>query len=359
MSPRQLTEHDPQNPEHAYAPSFKLTDEVICAVESAPRGEAESYGATPYDLAFNRKPQRRILEGLQELLSNIPEDLPLVIASYVQDTFKARFWNRLHANSENFTTGLVCSKPEKIDDRLYGMIDKGSDGNASPAELLLLRDQLGIRSLELACLTHPYGGERIKILPEMQESVRTAVELLDGEYTKAPEPRYSVKDIVYDEEGNAAGLLMTRKRDFGHMKDGTIVRERSSFVLRVDEKSDLNLLIGAEMIEKLVSIHEIPKEDAQVYMEEFNDIISDYLSLDEFSQAIPIATTTYAFNRETTALVEAAQSTIGTIEPDETHVGYEVEYREPSEFQQKVEMITQGYQHEIYKSKNPPWVNGL
>jgi len=359
MNQQQLTERGPQTPEHAYIPSITLTDELISDIESAPRGEAETYGATPYDLAFNRKPQRQILEGLQELLSNIPEDLPLVIASYVQDTFKARFWNRLHANSENFTTGLVCSNPYEIDDRLYDMIERGSDGHASPAELLLLRDQLGIRSLELACVTHPYGDkEKIKLLPEMQESVRSAVEILDGEYTKEPTPRYRVKDVVYDDKGDVAGLLMTRKRDFGHMQDGTIVRERSSFVLRVDEKSDLRLLIGADMIEKLVSTHALANEDAQVVMQEFNDIISDYLSFDEFSQAIPIATTTYAFNRETAALVAAAQSTMGTIEPDETHIGRETKCLDPSK-DQNAETITQAYRHEMYQSKNPPWLGGL
>ena len=238
------------------------------------------------------------------------------------------------------------------------MIERGSDGHASPAELLLLRDQLGIRSLELACLTHPYGGERITLLPQMQESVRDAVEILKGEYTKEPVPRYSVKDIVYDDDGNAVGLLMTRKRDFGHMQDGTIVRERSSFVLRVDDKSDLNLLIGAEMIEKLVGTHTLTKKDAQVAMQEFNDIISDYLSFDEFTQAIPIATTTYAFNRETAALVAAAQSTMGTIEPDETHIGRETKCLDPSK-DQNAETITQAYRHEMYQSKNPPWLGGL
>jgi len=278
------------------------------AIREAPKGEIKSYGATPLDRMTTLAQQIDVRTDLQELTyRDIPDDVPMEVIDYVHRTFAKRFDKRAEANEENFTTGLNYEEyetlfgPDELD-----MIERARFGFASPAELILVRELLQMKSIELACLTHPYGKNIDPLLAEMRMSVWYAVDLYGGEYYDDPEPIFKVKESLNDTPKIAdlsKGVLMTRKRTIGVLPDGTLIKERSSFVLRTDPASSFDQTI----IEKLaVELEEDPTLDWMQWLEDNANIgaLADaLLKSDSFSLAIPISSTIYAFNKHTETLV--------------------------------------------------------
>ena len=277
-------------------------------VHELPHGEPFTYGATPLDRSTTLQQQLELAISLQEqTYRDIPEDVPMEIIDFVHTTFVARFHNRGEANEENYTTALnddVSYSPEMLQ-----VIKRGELGTATPSELLLIQWLKGIRSVELACLTHPYGKRVEDVLPEMRDAVQQHVELSGGTYLETPEVRYRVKEVVgypKGEEQFDKGLLMTRKRTLGSMPDGTIIRERSSFVVRLDDKTiftdeDRNALSAVDMSQP-------DWQDELVKTAHLDEIVPMLLEMDQYSLAIPISTTIYAFNTETAELVERRET---------------------------------------------------
>lgn len=268
-----------------------------------PHGEPMTYGATPLDRMTTLQQQFELSRTLQELTyRDIPDDVPMEIIDYVHTTFATRFNNRAEANEENYVTSLNVG--EEYESDIQAMFKRGELGQASPSELLLIRQLRGIRSVELACLTHPYG-KRLESLPDMREAVHQHVELLGGTYYDDPETRYRVKEIVGYEKGKEKldkGVLMTRKRTLGVMPDGTVIRERLSYVLRLDDKTtftqdDAEALNG-------IDLSKSNWQEELMRVGKFDEVAATLLLMDEFSFVIPISTTIYAFNSETACLIE-------------------------------------------------------
>lgn len=293
-----------------------VTRGMLESVLNAPKGDVLTYGATPLDRVGTVVQQIGVRDTLQERTFNkIPHDIPMEIADYVHSTFTKRFDARGEANEENFITCLRYDTLEELDPLVQEMVERAKNGHASPTELLLLRDTLGVRSIELACLTHPYG-ENITMLDDMRESVHYAVELFGGEYFSDSEPVFAAKESIgdeYDAVTMTYGVLMTRKRVIGHMADGTVIKERSSFVLRTDE---MGAVVDAqreamfavdpndpEWSKKVVALEGL---DAQLCL---SDTIKFMLDNNHFSLAIPISTTIYAFNERTAQEVLKKQKT--------------------------------------------------
>lgn len=290
-----------------HLPSLDVSDELLALIVESPKGDYLTYGATPLDQIATLHQQETIQTELKKLTYRVPDSVPLEIASYVHDTFSKRFQARQEANNENFVTRLVRDYETTLDPPSIEIVDRARIGLASPSELILVRDMLGIRSIELACLTHPYG-DRIKegMLDEMRAVVNTAVELYDGELYENPTRRYRIKDVVGDDDtnllinGEAPGLLMTRKRTIAQLADGTIIRERSSFVLRIDRASKLRELLSDTEIETLIGIKTLSGDEQESALESYRELIESLLDGNNFlDEAIPISTTIYAFNRET------------------------------------------------------------
>lgn len=280
-------------------------DQVFLASSKLPHGAPDTYGATPLDRVTTLHDQIKLADELRELTyRDVPDDIPLHILDYVHTTFSERFHSRAEANEENYLTALHTKQEFANDPWLAMMITKGEKGEASPSELLAVRACLGIRSIELACLTHPYGKKIDPVLSEMRSAVKQHVELMGGAYFAEPETRYRVKAFVPDEEGNdnfAHGLLMTRKRTLGVLPDGTMIRERYSFVLRTDDlavidKDTLNKLRKVDL--KSATWQEDMVRDAQL------DILAGLLlEENEYSFAVPISSTIYAYNPKTAQLI--------------------------------------------------------
>ncbi|MGH7217976.1 MAG: hypothetical protein ACREGE_00820 [Candidatus Microsaccharimonas sp.] len=279
-------------------PEFVVT-EILEQSSQLPKGEPYGYGATPLDRMATLGSQRELALTLQGYTLSIPEDVPLSVADYVHRTFMERFYGRAEANEENYTTSLRTKEDYADNEAIQAMIERGELGHASPTELLILRDLLGIRSVELACVTHPYG-ERIEMLQEMREVVAQHVIQYGGRYDPDPSTRFRVKEVIGRAEGDTSltnGLLMTRKRTLATLPDGTTIRERSSFVLRTDEQSLLNKEDIAAL--KTVDLSQPDCQDKLVEAAHLDEMARILLKSDFFSQAIPISTTIYAFNEAT------------------------------------------------------------
>ena len=273
----------------------------------APKGEVETHGATPLDRMVTLSQQIQTRMNLQKLTyRDLPDDVPLEIIDYVHRTFAKRFDARGEANEENFTSALnYACYDQFLSDAELAMVDNGRLGHASAAELLLVQDMLGMKSIELACLTHPYGVN-IEILEEMRSAVQFAIELFDGAFHSDPEPIFKVKESLNDNAklpDLSKGVLMTRKRIVGRLPDGTIIKERSSFVLRTDVASGFDQSIVERLHEEL---EQDPTLDWMAWLVDnagIDEFAKTLLDEDSFSKAIPISTTTYAYNKDIEALV--------------------------------------------------------
>lgn len=287
-----------------------FVDNILLRAETLPKGEPETFGATPLDRVATLSQQLELATSLQVYtLKDIPETIPLDIIDYIHRTFLKRFHGRAEANEENYTTSLTSKEAYADSPKLQKMFQNTEVGSASPTEILLTRQLLGIRSAELACLTHPYGS-RIEMLDEMRSAVKTHVEGFGGTYYQNPETRYRVKEIIWNEsdqldtetEKQMRGLLMTRKRILGQTLDGTIIRERSSFVLRTDPDGVLSEDERSSLSQ--VELKSKTWQDDLVKAAHLDEIAALFLEENEYSLAIPISSTIYAYNLETTQLVE-------------------------------------------------------
>lgn len=297
-----VEKHTPERTKE-YAPNRDLSAsimELLQSTELLPIGTPLTYGATPLDRVKTLQQQLDLAERLRELtLTNVPEGIPATIVNYMQPTFSQRFHSRGEANEENYLSALLRKEDYAEYPEVVAMIERGEYGLASPSELLATRSLLGIRSIELGCVSHPYGN-RIASIYDMRSAIKDHVEALGGIYDTNPEARYRVKSIICPNHENtlfkAVGFLMTKKTTLGMMEDGTIIRERASFVLRTDIP---------EVQSRLHTMFPIVRspgndwQDALVEAGNLSSVVDALKDNDEFTKLIPISSTIYAFNPET------------------------------------------------------------
>lgn len=294
--------------EHTGLEAHPFTSRVsLERIRDAPKGEMSTYSATPLDRVATLTQQLDLRVDLQEpTYRNIPNDAPFEVYAYIHSLFIQRFNKRGEANEENFITSLHYGDyRECLDPEVVEIVDRARFGHASPAELLLVREQLGIRSIELACQSHPYGTN-IEMLDEMRFAIEYAVSLYGGEYFEEPETIYCVKeaiDEIDDMPDFTNGVLMTRKSTLGVLDDGTVIKERSSFVLRTDEASGFDQTIIKRLQAELIKDPAIDWMEWLIKEGNLDMIAADLLDNNDFLRAIPVSTTAYAFHSETTRQV--------------------------------------------------------
>ncbi|MFZ1302182.1 MAG: hypothetical protein WAQ27_06455 [Candidatus Microsaccharimonas sp.] len=284
-------------------------------------GEPKTFGATPLDQLATIEQQYELLNSLSILVQNAPSDVPAEVAEYVRETFRNRFVARGLANDENYNTALLSSSQYEDNPEVMELIERAKRGFASPAELLLVRQLLGIRSVELACVTHPYGRRMGILVDDMRPAVRAGILLMGGEYYEESDPRLRIKEVILanvpledmpavyglsnrerlkvaEQYGGVAGILLTRKRTVGKMPDGTVIRERSSFVLRGD-----SLTLNPGDLQALIEHESETWEDTAVTAVKLDQLVLRLLSMNQYSRAIPISSTIYASNDEVAARI--------------------------------------------------------
>jgi hypothetical protein len=283
--------------DQSYRVDAPLTNRVLSSaeawsdVQAIPAGEVDTYGATPLDRLLTLEQQSMAKNNFLELTYLVPENVPIEIASRVHDSFGKRFDGRAEANDENFVTSLMYERQDEIDPVLRDMVEKAKRGHASPV--------MGVRSVELACLTHPYGT-KIELLEDMRAAVELSILAIGGDVRQFTQPRYAVKESIGDtpeEYDSRLGLLMTRKRVIGTLSDGTEIRERSSFILRTDALSFLPDAVRAELY--AVSVDDTDWRQGAGSSKAVIAYLEELLGGNHFAYAIPISTTAYAFNLKT------------------------------------------------------------
>ncbi len=271
-----------------------------------------TWGNTPF---YSSPEQYEVYKKLTErIITSAPEGTPDVIQDYVLMHFMSRFYKRQDRNSNSYDDRL--NYYSALSEISSSTLDVALAGDcARPIDLLVLRDELGMPSIELARLTHPYGKDMDE-LPEMKAAVGYAVETLGGEICLGDEcTTYSVDGahVRNMSSGNAeAGFLVKRKKLVGTLPDGTIIIERSSYFLRIDNKSRLDQIIAQSMrnvvtqtmsggiVENMRVLNVYETKDWQAQLAEFgnlNELMPFLLKDGEFKDvAIPLSTTIYAYN---------------------------------------------------------------
>lgn len=277
---------------------------------------SSNWGATPlnqyFDEAINEQ-QMNIKHILEIRTASVPselESIPVDIRSFATSSFIARFTNRGMANFDNFGKRLVRENDGLLPEQ-ERLIERAIVGDASPAELIYVRKLLGIGSVELGCLTHPYGNN-IDALDDMRASTIHAA-LLHGGRLLDEDDVYKVKqtDNLYFTHMTRTmreAFLMTRKRDIAVLPDDSVVRERSSFVIRIDKDSGFDQKL-ADNIRKVV-IHNNPFwTDHITKAGKLDTVVPPMLERNEFTKAIPLSTTIYNFDRTTMQKIDIRDMT--------------------------------------------------
>lgn len=200
------------------------------------RGEPMTWGATPMVLNANTMPQQvEVGAELGKLFDDdkVPEYVPDSVADYARNTiYPARFERRQFRNQRSYTL-------RKKDDltgvpvEAVGGIERSLNGYGSPAEILYTQRILGIPTVELGSLTHPYG-QRSELLVPMENAVKEAISMyVNGHGTSNGDVSYILKDSdgAYN---STSAIHILRKETIGLIGDDTYIIKRSSFILIVD-----------------------------------------------------------------------------------------------------------------------------
>lgn len=284
---------------HWGAPPLNMySSSDLFAIHEAARGELEARSiSAPDDLA----------------------EIPPGVQSYVHQNFMSRYMGRVMANFDNYTQRLKKDS-DGIDSKVIAMHDRAVVGTASPAELLCVRSAYGIGSIGLGCAIIPYGNS-IEQLESMRDTVAEAILMMNGELLDSkPVLKLKQTDTVVNpgENGHLKdAFLMTRKRDLGRLPDGTIVRERSSFVIRIDEASGFDQELAERMrrVDAELSKNlrpDVPKNKhwgtTVMTVGMLKKKVPPLLETNDFAAAIPLSTTIYAFNTGTLDEIERVRA---------------------------------------------------
>ncbi|GEM_PF-1824531 len=274
--------------------SFNDSDEIIDPREKL-RGEHLTWGATP--LIFNSD-QMVIFDTLKKRIdNNTPVLTPNNVKEFVMQHFMSRFFQRQDRNAKSFVDRSPDVYLEDLDNSYQDILIAAMSGISNPNDLLVLREKLDMPSIELARLTHPYGTH-METLEDMRQAVDFAIEANGGRIIRDDSmTTFGVDGGHIQDKGEniELGFLMKRKRVRGILPDGTVIIERSTFVLRVDKESPLDQDVA--QLFRDIKIDKNPDWGKQV-MEiiNANNLIPGLLDSNEFETAIPLSTTTYAFN---------------------------------------------------------------
>lgn len=264
------------------------------------------WGATP--LTTVGRPdvasmQLRVFDALIDRTEkSAPIDVPEELRQFVLHSFMNRFHGRAQHNQISYNERLKQDF-SGLDPVVVKMHERAITGQATPAELLVVRREFGLRSIELARLTHPYG-ERIEQLDRMRHAVDYGILANGGivfESEEDQDVKYKIRSLSRDAETPEEikhGFLMTRRRRIGVEGDDTHIHERSSFVVRMDEAGGLDENLVNEMRKVKLTKDEtwIKDMSAAVKLEE---VIAALLKEDNFHTIIPLSTTVYAYNKTT------------------------------------------------------------
>lgn len=251
---------------------------------------------------------------LRRIARSAPQETPLFVRSFMVHSFLTRFAGRASKNYDSYAERLVTDIPADAPPDFFEQHERAMRGTASPEELMIVRRTLGMRAIELARLTHPYGA-MIDQLDLMRDDVAVAVASQGGilfeprDYNEKFKLR-STGLLLDPERGEQVmSLLITRRRDSGMVDDDSLVMERSSFIVPVHEGSAYDPTLSKRMREvRMVDNPHRLEELAEVGR--IHEVVPELLKSNNFSAAIPQSTTIFEFNQTTDREIDARKASL-------------------------------------------------
>jgi hypothetical protein len=268
---------------------------------------AETFGATPL---IKTDKQNEVYDDLLErIVKNRPQGLSEDLFHYVLYHFELRFAKRQQRNTDSYRKRLEQDDSIFDIDQL-ALVELARRGLAFPGELLDVRQLLGMGDIELGRVTHPYG-EHLEDLEELRLNTRQAILDRDGElFPEGSFDTFEIEDTDRATTGSPTvreALLVVRTRPIGKLPDGTIIRERSSFILKLDEvfNGKVILKIKSALFNQTTEL-----DQALAGIVAIDEVAAPLLETYQHTTAIPLSSTIYAVNEQTQAIIHDMQQTI-------------------------------------------------
>lgn len=250
-----------------------------------------------HQLSVREQASMMLEEGLR------PPHVDEKLAEFVELMYWSREANRSAENTDSYNQSLHDNAGNDPD--LREKLQKAELGKASPQEILELIDKLGMGSAELARLTHIYGY-RIEHIEAMRSHVNEGIVARGGEVFESPEAVFNIValDVAVTARGQLSfGIAMKRKRTIGRV-DSTDVFERTTFIVRLDEKSHINRVV-AKYLKSIPTNDPLGAARQMLVNGLLEKEVLRLLKADDFESLIPMSTTIYACNEKNRLNIEA------------------------------------------------------
>ena len=292
--------------------------EMLDGLSRTSRGEPSTFGSTPFNafLPSIIDQQRTVIEHNDAQFQNVPKGVRPELAAEAIDFNYGRVHHRTEKNFESFECREYYSF-DRIPEELRETAQRVITGHGSPAENILIADILGMPTVELASTTHAYGRpERMKYLQDQRLAVEEAITFHDGtiirsqkNHDKATWSRadhFQIKGECFKagtnrDASSLDGLRMTRTRTVGQVGLYRIY-ERSSFILDISK-------LPVDFMHQLqaIDITKPEKEEQMLAIPGFYAAIKDALRNDDYTAAIPIATTAWGVHENGEQIYESGR----------------------------------------------------
>lgn len=234
--------------------------------------------------------------------------LPKDLRDFLYISVMQRFHHESALNHQSYSQRLN-SAAEGFPLELLSAYDHSARGDALPGELIDVRSALGMPSVELAKLSHPCEVTNQE-LGKMNRAVRSAVEVHGGEFLEdAPKLTAISCDATFFDQDNANYIIMNRSKNIARLPDGTLVRERSQFIVRIGGLHELSL-DASNSLRRLIRSTGLKTDGWQqlvVDIDGLNDALERAYNESNYGVVIPMSTTVFAVNAETRKAVEENQ----------------------------------------------------
>ncbi|HEU4830687.1 MAG TPA: hypothetical protein VFS65_00770 [Candidatus Saccharimonadales bacterium] len=240
--------------------------------------------------------QSDVARQARDMLALVPSFITKQQMDFVEMIYLSREANRNVNNSHSYDN-LLNADALSDDLQIADMYRRAELGLACPRELLTLMDSLGMGSIELAKLTHIYG-HRLEFLDPMRKDIESTITLRGGIVYDDPNEEFEIIALdsgVTNKRGVTDSLAMKRKRAIGKI-DKTVIFERTSFIVRIDEMSDFDQELSRKMRELDEALPESIRIKAMLWDGKLETEVKRLVDGDDLISTIPLSSTTYAFN---------------------------------------------------------------
>lgn len=245
----------------------------------------------PLQMKMTNELAERVVENMNEHVKDPSAEL----LRFVELTVLSRDARHQVKGQSNYETSLgECIEGERVlgDTELDSVKYHAENGIATPAELLELRHDTGMVSVELGRVT---GGDEV-LLGKLESEVDSAIREFDGVYCEEKDARIKVRAFSIPDsnsmEDDPEAIVVTRRNEIAECGLDTRIMRRSSYIIRLDdlEQADRDGILaiprrkGAELWAKTAN-------------HEYGDLVSKLGNYLDNDTTIPVSTTYYAVSK--------------------------------------------------------------